>query len=153
MGAPDERIRLIQSGTLRVCPQALDILVVFSAGRGGSRPGSGLPLESAALSKFNRPLMQQSVSSPNPPQRRRIVYLLSRRIATLALTTSFAVEFSQLYNARWIDALRAYPLGHSVLGSGFSSHNLIAYAVGVAVGFVFEKAIREIRRNAEVRAI
>jgi hypothetical protein len=38
------------------------------------------------------------------------------RTLPLALAFSFAVEFSQLYHAPWIDALRGYRLGTLVLG-------------------------------------
>ncbi len=56
------------------------------------------------------------------------------RTALAALATSFAVEFSQLYQADWINAIRHTTLGHLVLGSGFHAMDLLAYAVGVAVG-------------------
>jgi len=56
----------------------------------------------------------------------------------VALSVSFAVEFSQLYHAPWIDGIRSTTLGHLVLGYGFSWSDLIAYAVGVALGAVFE---------------
>jgi len=62
------------------------------------------------------------------------------RIASVALATSFAVEFSQLYQAPWINAIRAHPLGHLVLGSGFSARDLIAYAIGVAFGVCIDWA-------------
>lgn len=56
------------------------------------------------------------------------------RTAAAALATSFAVEFSQLYQADWINAIRHTTLGHLVLGSGFHALDLLAYTVGVAVG-------------------
>lgn len=65
----------------------------------------------------------------------------TRRIAFIALATSFAVEFSQIYHAPWIDAVRSNPLGHLILGSGFSPKDLGAYIVGVVVGVGFERAI------------
>ncbi|MGI4860343.1 MAG: DUF2809 domain-containing protein [Janthinobacterium lividum] len=73
--------------------------------------------------------------------------LSSRRIALLALGTSFAVEFSQLYRAPWIDAIRAHPLGHLVLGSGFSPRDLLAYIVGTTVGYGFERLVRGWRKS------
>ena len=60
------------------------------------------------------------------------------RTAAAALATSFVVEFSQLYQADWINAIRHTTLGHLVLGSGFDTHDLLAYTVGVAVGAVAE---------------
>jgi len=56
------------------------------------------------------------------------------RVAAVALATSFAVEFSQLYQADWINAIRHTTLGHLVLGSTFHMPDLLAYAVGVAFG-------------------
>ncbi len=56
------------------------------------------------------------------------------RLAALALATSFAVEFSQLYQAPWINAIRSTTPGHLVLGSRFGAMDLVAYAVGVACG-------------------
>jgi hypothetical protein len=56
------------------------------------------------------------------------------RTAAAALATSFVVELSQLYQADWINAVRHTTLGHLVLGSGFHALDLLAYAVGVAVG-------------------
>ncbi|MGM9480055.1 DUF2809 domain-containing protein [Roseateles sp. NT4] len=60
------------------------------------------------------------------------------RIAMAALATSFAVEFSQLYQADWINAIRHTTLGHLVLGSGFHAMDLLAYSVGVAAGTMAE---------------
>jgi hypothetical protein len=60
------------------------------------------------------------------------------RVAVAALATSFAVEFSQLYQADWINAIRHTTLGHLVLGSTFSAPDLLAYTVGVVIGAVAE---------------
>jgi hypothetical protein len=55
-------------------------------------------------------------------------------IALLALGVAWGVEFSQLYHAPWIDAVRATIPGRLVLGNTFNWPDLIAYAVGVALG-------------------
>lgn len=60
------------------------------------------------------------------------------RVAAAALATSFAVEFSQLYQADWIHALRHTTPGHLVLGSTFHAPDLLAYAAGVALGAALE---------------
>lgn len=60
-------------------------------------------------------------------------------VAVVALAISFAVEFSQLFQAPWIDAIRRTTLGALVLGSGFSWVDMIAYTVGVTVGAVGER--------------
>lgn len=58
--------------------------------------------------------------------------------AATALVVSFTVEFSQLYQAAWMVALRQTTLGHLVLGSTFHAPDLLAYAVGIAVAAGFE---------------
>ena len=60
------------------------------------------------------------------------------RLASAAMFTSFLVEFSQIYRAPWIDAVRATTAGHLVLGSTFSFGDLAAYAVGIGVGAVLD---------------
>jgi hypothetical protein len=64
------------------------------------------------------------------------------RLATLALVISFAVEFSQLYQAPWINSIRGTFLGHLVLGSGFGWGDLLAYTVGAALGVCGELLAR-----------
>lgn len=60
------------------------------------------------------------------------------RVAMAALLTCFAVEFSQLYQAPWINGIRSTTLGHLVLGSAFHWLDLLAYAIGVLVGVLLE---------------
>jgi hypothetical protein len=55
-------------------------------------------------------------------------------LALLALTFSWGVEFSQLYHAPWLDAVRATIPGRLVLGTTFNWPDLPAYAVGIALG-------------------
>jgi hypothetical protein len=62
----------------------------------------------------------------------------SLAVAGCALAICFAVEFGQLYHAPWIDAVRRTTPGHLVLGSAFGRLDLIAYAVGVLAGYLFE---------------
>ena len=59
-------------------------------------------------------------------------------IALAALGISFAVEFSQLYEAEWIDRIRATRAGGLVLGRGWVATDLICYSAGVAFGAVGE---------------
>jgi hypothetical protein len=56
------------------------------------------------------------------------------RIAAAAVAVCFAVELSQLYQAPWIDAVRATLPGRLVLGQGFHGFDLISYLIGAAVG-------------------
>lgn len=71
-----------------------------------------------------------------------MVYLLFRLLlpdyrtwtcAIGAVLFSFGIEFSQLYRAEWIDALRSTTLGALVLGHGFLAIDLIRYTVGIGV--------------------
>ena len=66
----------------------------------------------------------------------------TRTLATLALASCTAVEFGQLYSAPWLDELRSTTLGALARGSGFNWRDLVAYAVGVAIGAVGESVAR-----------
>jgi hypothetical protein len=44
------------------------------------------------------------------------------------------VEFSQLHDAPWIDAMRATIPGKLILGNTFHWPDLLAYALGTALG-------------------
>jgi hypothetical protein len=72
-------------------------------------------------------------------------FLFSRistfRLSLVSLGFAWAVEFSQLYHAPWIDSIRAVRLGHLVLGSTFNWPDLPAYAVGIAIGAVVDEAL------------
>jgi Protein of unknown function (DUF2809) len=60
----------------------------------------------------------------------------------IALAICFAVELSQLVHAPWLDAARGSTLGRLVLGSGFDRRDLLAYALGVLLAVVLERALR-----------
>lgn len=59
--------------------------------------------------------------------------------AAVALACCFIVEFSQMYHAPALDALRRTTVGHLVLGSGFDPRDLVAYTAGVLVVVLFER--------------
>lgn len=59
-------------------------------------------------------------------------------LAGAALAISFSVEFSQIYQAEWINQIRATRIGGLVLGRGWVPTDLICYTVGVAIGAVGE---------------
>lgn len=65
-----------------------------------------------------------------------------RAASILALAIAYSVEFSQIYQAPWIGAIRGTALGHLALGNSFSSVDLIAYTVGVAFGALSALLIR-----------
>lgn len=58
------------------------------------------------------------------------------RLALAALAVAYLVEASQLYQDDWINDIRATTLGHLVLGTGFQWLDLLAYSVGIVVGYV-----------------
>lgn len=63
--------------------------------------------------------------------------LLQRCI--LSLVVAFAVEFSQLYHAPWIDGIRNTTLGGLVLGFSFLWSDLVCYVVGIAAGVLADR--------------
>ncbi|TYP70083.1 DUF2809 domain-containing protein [Paenibacillus methanolicus] len=64
-------------------------------------------------------------------------FLLARKPVAVAAACSAvfaaAIEFSQLYQAPWINAARETTLGALVLGRGFLAVDLLRYAAGIAV--------------------
>lgn len=62
------------------------------------------------------------------------------RVACAALVFSYLIEVAQLYQAPWINAIRATTFGHLVLGTGFQWLDLLAYAIGIAFGYLCDKA-------------
>ena len=66
-------------------------------------------------------------------------------LALTALSFAWAVEFSQLYHAPWIEALRATLPGRLILGSTFNWPDLPAYAIAIALGAWIEHFARRPR--------
>ncbi len=62
-------------------------------------------------------------------------------LALLALTVSWVVELSQLYQAPWINSIRATRPGHLVLGSQFHWPDLLAYATGALAGLALDVSL------------
>ncbi len=73
------------------------------------------------------------------------------KVAVLALVTSYSVEFSQLYQAPWIHAIRATTPGHLILGSTFHGPDLVAYTIGVVIGAALDGLWLRICRSRNVR--
>ena len=67
-------------------------------------------------------------------------------LAIFALSLSWLVEFSQLYQADWINSLRATRVGHLALGSTFHGADLPAYAAGVLIGLGLDIVLLSGRR-------
>ncbi|MBN8047430.1 DUF2809 domain-containing protein [Paraclostridium bifermentans] len=56
----------------------------------------------------------------------------------LAIVFSFSIEISQLYQADWINNIRATTLGGLVLGHGFLFEDLISYSLGIVMGCLLD---------------
>ena len=56
------------------------------------------------------------------------------RLVVSSLVIAFAIEFLQLYQALWIQTVRANKLAYLILGNGFDPLDLLAYAVGIGLG-------------------
>lgn len=61
--------------------------------------------------------------------------------ALLALLITFGIEFSQLYQAEWLNALRHTRLGGLILGFGFKISDLIAYSCGILIGILVNRFV------------
>lgn len=58
--------------------------------------------------------------------------------AIAALLICYVIEFSQLYQAEWINTIRQTLLGRLVLGSGFLYSDLLAYLIGIILAFILD---------------
>jgi hypothetical protein len=58
-----------------------------------------------------------------------------KKTAILALLICFAIEFFQLYDAKWMLEIRRTPFGHYVLGQGFLWSDLAYYTLGIIIAF------------------
>ncbi|ASU32283.1 hypothetical protein MuYL_0380 [Mucilaginibacter xinganensis] len=76
-----------------------------------------------------------------------MVYFILRMLFThktlnfaivVSLLFCFAIEFSQLYKAPWIDNLRHTLFGRLVLGETFLWSDLLCYASGIALGILVD---------------
>ncbi|MBS1532961.1 MAG: DUF2809 domain-containing protein [Bacteroidetes bacterium] len=61
-----------------------------------------------------------------------------RKIALISIVVSYAIEFSQLYQAEWIDNLRHTFLGRMILGETFFWGDLVSYTAGILIGICIE---------------
>jgi hypothetical protein len=66
----------------------------------------------------------------------------------LSLLFCFAIEFSQLYKAPWINELRHTLFGRLVLGEGFLWSDLLCYTIGVGLGIIIDLRVLKINRKA-----
>jgi hypothetical protein len=60
----------------------------------------------------------------------------TKTITICSLIFCYAIEFSQLYKAPWIDSLRLTLFGRLVLGSVFNWGDLLSYTAGIILGII-----------------
>ena len=70
-------------------------------------------------------------------------------VALIGLSFCYLIEFSQLYQAHWINEIRRTTLGGLVLGYGFLWSDLLAYSIGIGVGVVIEILWKVIQKRKE----
>ncbi|WP_019911678.1 ribosomal maturation YjgA family protein [Paenibacillus sp. HW567] len=77
--------------------------------------------------------------------------LFTRRIMGLSLVLSlifsYGVEFSQLYQADWINGLRSTVAGALILGKGFLWIDLLRYTVGISFAYALDHVCLSKIRN------
>ena len=61
------------------------------------------------------------------------------KVFIISLIVSFSVEFSQLYQAHWINTIRHTLPGRLILGQGFLWSDLLAYTAGCILAMLFQK--------------
>ncbi len=117
--------------TIRIC-----LLLVIASGlalRAFGLP-AGLP---AFVVKYGGSLLWGTmvfllVALPLPHHARRTVALIAHMIAVL-------VELFRLVPAPWLDAFRVTTAGALRLGRIFSVWNMVAYAIGIALGAAMDR--------------
>ncbi|MEG0937095.1 MAG: DUF2809 domain-containing protein [Comamonas sp.] len=67
------------------------------------------------------------------------------KLAGWSLLIAFAIEFLQLYQAPWMQALRTNKLAYLVLGNGFDPLDLVAYVAGIALGLAVDRGWEKAR--------
>jgi len=60
------------------------------------------------------------------------------KITLVSIATCYAIEFSQLYKAGWIDNMRHTFLGRMILGETFFWGDLVSYTAGILIGVCTE---------------
>jgi len=117
-------------------------LIVIGLGLGSRRFAGDLPPFVATYAGDTlwalAVLLALCVLAPRVPLKARAIF---------SILFAFAVEFSQLYHAPWIDAIRGTTLGALILGFGFLWSDLACYSVGVSIGALGEWAVLGNRRK------
>ncbi|MGM0883366.1 MAG: DUF2809 domain-containing protein [Bacillota bacterium] len=56
----------------------------------------------------------------------------------------FGIEFSQLYQADWINAIRSTIIGSLILGRGFLTVDLVRYSGGILLSLLIDRYFRNL---------
>ncbi len=74
----------------------------------------------------------------------RLLFISSSLIKCLvvAFIFSFSIEFSQIYQANWINQIRATILGSLVFGHGFLFEDLLSYTIGIFFAFRLDSSLK-----------
>jgi glycopeptide antibiotics resistance protein len=59
----------------------------------------------------------------------------------LSFLFSFGIEFSQLYQADWMNQIRGTLLGALILGKGFLHVDLIRYSTGIVIAYSLDRLV------------
>jgi len=80
----------------------------------------------------------------------RTLYIKSDRklLSMMSLTICYLVEFSQLYQAPWLNNIRRTLVGRLVLGQGFLWSDLLAYAIGIGAAACLDYAIHAVEKRS-----
>lgn len=65
-------------------------------------------------------------------------------IVIISLIYTWATEFSQLYQAPWIDNLRQTFFGKVMLGETFLFGDIVSYTIGIGLGVLVELSLRKL---------
>jgi glycopeptide antibiotics resistance protein len=67
----------------------------------------------------------------------------ARKVAAISILLCFGIEILQIYQADWIENIRAYRLGGLILGHGFLWSDLLCYLIGGGLGWMVEQMIQK----------
>lgn len=65
----------------------------------------------------------------------------------IAILFSYGIEISQLYQAQWINSIRATTLGSLILGHGFLWSDLVCYTLGIIIGFSMDYILKPHKKS------
>ena len=77
----------------------------------------------------------------------------SLKVALISIAICFLIEFSQFYQADWINELRSNRLGGLILGFGFKASDLVCYALGGMLGYSLERFIMKKREKLPFKSL